>query len=71
MIVVYLTFFRQMIPIYKFPTLKDVFIFLTGCFEVPPLGFSRGSSKDTFHDTDSFPDVYMCTDIHVAILFSY
>lgn len=42
------------------PTLKDVFIFLTGCSEVPPLGFQEAVPKIYFSDTDSLPRVSTC-----------
>ena len=40
--------------------LKDVFICLTGCSEVPPLGFQEAVPKIYFSDTDSLPRVSTC-----------
>ena len=45
---------------HKSPTLKDVFIFLTGCSEVPPLGFQEAVPRISFSDTDSLPRVSTC-----------
>ena len=45
---------------HKSPTLKDVFIFLTGCSKVPPLGFQEAVPRISFSDTDSLPRVSTC-----------
>ena len=53
-IYIYILFFYRADNPHK---LKDVFICLTSCSEVPPLGFQEAVPKIYFSDTDSLPRV--------------
>lgn len=43
------------------PTIRDVFIFLTGCDSVPPLGFSGTERQIEFNDGAVVPRVSTCS----------
>ena len=43
------------------PTIRDVFIFLTGCDSVPPLGFGGTERQIEFDDEAVVPRVSTCS----------
>lgn len=43
------------------PTIKDIFIFLTGCDSVPPLGFCGAERQIEFDNGAIIPRVSTCT----------
>lgn len=43
------------------PTLKDIFIFLTGCDTIPPLGFIGADQMIEFDSEEVVPKVSTCS----------